>query len=230
MKHSGPTPTEDMVRQIIADCLKLHTAAWILCLSTLPPDSKTLFSEWNAKVIFIWKEDFGPLDFWNNSPVLFLLSPVKGLHVILISGAAWLEEWDAWLGNGLQPLSTLCEADRSSSFGLAWQSSHPWCLCTFSYHTVPFQSPYHEHVLIQHCANSQSCQQSPCVTLLVWGVSECVFWTTVKSAVFPIIAIRALLRTVWVEYLEFSFSDNRYETFPGYCGILRYGMFEFHDL
>ncbi len=51
---------------------KLHTglqAAWILCLSTLPPDSVTLISKLNAKFTFIWKEDFGPL---RNSPVIFL--------------------------------------------------------------------------------------------------------------------------------------------------------------
>ncbi len=37
---------------------KFHTglqATWILCLSTLPPDSGTLISKWNAKLTFIWK-------------------------------------------------------------------------------------------------------------------------------------------------------------------------------
>ncbi len=56
---------------------KLYTglqATWILCLSTLPTDSGTLISKWNAKFTFIWKEDFGPL---SNSPVLFLHSPGK---------------------------------------------------------------------------------------------------------------------------------------------------------
>ncbi len=47
-------------------------ATWILCLSTLPPDSGTLISKLNAKLNFIWKEDFEQL---SNSPVLFLLSP-----------------------------------------------------------------------------------------------------------------------------------------------------------
>ncbi len=60
---------------------KLHTglqATWILCLSTLPPDSGTLISKWNAKFTFIWKEDFEPL---SNSPVLFLYSPGKSSQV-----------------------------------------------------------------------------------------------------------------------------------------------------
>ncbi len=56
---------------------KLNTglqATWILCLSTLPPDSGTLISKWNAKCTFIWKEDFGPL---RNSPVIFSLAHVR---------------------------------------------------------------------------------------------------------------------------------------------------------
>ncbi len=54
---------------------KLYTglqATWILCLSTLPPDSGTLISKLNAKFTFFWKEDFGTL---NSGPVHFLLSP-----------------------------------------------------------------------------------------------------------------------------------------------------------
>ncbi len=45
-----------------------------MSFSTLPPDSRTLVSKWNAKLALIWKEDFGPL---GNSPVLLLLSPGK---------------------------------------------------------------------------------------------------------------------------------------------------------
>ncbi len=57
------------------DMWKLHTglqATWILCLSSLPPDSGTLISKLNAKFTFFWKEDFGTL---NSGPVHFLLSP-----------------------------------------------------------------------------------------------------------------------------------------------------------
>ncbi len=41
---------------------KLHSAlqaTWILCLSTLPPDSRTLIYKLNEKFTFIWKEEFG---------------------------------------------------------------------------------------------------------------------------------------------------------------------------
>ncbi len=63
---------------------KLHTgpqATWIMCLSTLPPYSRTLISKLNAKFTFIWKEDFRPL---SNSPVIFLLSPDKMLLMIFL--------------------------------------------------------------------------------------------------------------------------------------------------
>ncbi len=56
---------------------KLNTglqATWAMSFSTLPPDSRTLVSKWNTKLVLIWKEDFGPL---SNSPVLLLLSPGK---------------------------------------------------------------------------------------------------------------------------------------------------------
>ncbi len=82
-KHSGPTPA-DKSSPNHHWLWKLHTglqATWILCLSTLPPDSGTLISKWNAKCTLIWKEDFGPL---NNSPVLFLLSPVKMLLMMFL--------------------------------------------------------------------------------------------------------------------------------------------------
>ena len=60
-------------------------ATWILCLSTLPPDSGTLISKWNAKFTFISKEDFGPL---SNSPALFLLSPGNTLVTLSL-----VQEW-----------------------------------------------------------------------------------------------------------------------------------------
>ncbi len=70
---------------------KLHTglqATLILWLSTLPPDSGTLISKWNAKFTFIWKEEFGPL---SNSQVIFLLSPGKILLTMFL--------FQKWLGS-----------------------------------------------------------------------------------------------------------------------------------
>ncbi len=56
---------------------KLNTGfqvTWTMSFSTLPPDSRTLVSKWNKKLVLVLKEDFGPL---GNSPVLLLLSPGK---------------------------------------------------------------------------------------------------------------------------------------------------------
>ncbi len=53
---------------------KLYTgpqATWILCLSSLPPDSGTLISKGNAKFTFIREHNFGPL---SSSPVETLLT------------------------------------------------------------------------------------------------------------------------------------------------------------
>ncbi len=70
-----------------------------MCLSTLPPDSGTLISKWNAQCTFIWKEDFGAL---SNSPVLFLLSPGKMLLMMFLVqtwlGSSFPEDvWAWWL-------------------------------------------------------------------------------------------------------------------------------------
>ncbi len=75
--------------------LTVETSHWtssnmIVCLSTLPPDSGTLISKWNAKFTFIWKEDFGPL---SNSPVIFLLSPGKIILTMFL--------FQKWLGSPL---------------------------------------------------------------------------------------------------------------------------------
>ncbi len=101
---------------------------------------QTLISKFNAKCIFIWKEDFGPL---SNSPVLFLLSPGKMLLMMFLF-QKWLgspspeDVWAWWLlMHWLQLQSTPCEALQRIWISFSWQYSqacgHPCCLCTFSY-------------------------------------------------------------------------------------------------
>ncbi len=189
-KHSGPTPAEDMAAQIITDW-KLHTglqATWILCLSSLPPDSGSLIYKWNAKYTLIWKEDFGPL---SSSPVLFLLSPGKMLLTMFLVqkclGSPFPEDVWAWwlLMHWLQLQLTPCEALPSVWIGFTWQYSqacrHPCCLCTFSFPISSFQSTLH---LI--CFHTALLEQPPlsvmtlCDLLSLWRVSMIVFWTTAK--------------------------------------------------
>ncbi len=191
-KHSGPTPADDMAAQINTDLWKLHTGLQaILCLSTLPPDSGTLISKWNAKFTFIWKED---------SPVLFLLSPGKMLLTMFLFqkwlGSPFPEDVWAWwlLMHWLQLQFTPCEALPSVWIGFAWQysqaCSHPCCLCTFSYPISSFQSTLH---LI--CFDTALLEQPPlsvitlCYLPSLWRVSIIVFWIIAKSAVFPIIVV-----------------------------------------
>ncbi len=166
---------------------KLHTglqATWILCLSTLPPDSGTLISKWNARFTFIWKEDFGPL---SNSPVLFLHSPGKMLLTLSLVqkwlGSPFPEDvWARWLlMHWLQLQSTPCEALPSVWISFAWLYSqacgHPCCLCTFSYPNSSFQSTLH---LI--CFDTALCKQPHlsvmtfCDLPSLWRVSVFVFW------------------------------------------------------
>ncbi len=179
---------------------KLHPglqATWILCLSTLPPDSGTLISKWIAKCTFIWKEDFGPL---SNSPVLFLFNPGKMLLTMFLFqkwlGSSFPEDVWAWwlLMHWLQLQFTPCEALPSVWIGFAWQYSqacgHRCCLCIFSYPISSFQS-----TLDLMCFDTALLEQTPLSVMTLCDlpplrrVSMIVFWTIAKSAFFPIIVV-----------------------------------------
>ncbi len=194
-KHSGPTPADDMAAQIITDW-KLHPglqATWILCLSTLPPDSGTLFPNEMQNLLSSEKRT---LDHW----VLFLHSPGKTLLMLSLVqkwlGSPFPEDVWAWclLMHWLQLQSTPCEALTSVWISFAWQysqaCSHPCCLCTFSYPNYSFQSTLH---LI--CFDTALCKQphlsvmTLCDLPSLWRVSVFIFWIIAKSAVFPIIVV-----------------------------------------
>ncbi len=199
-KHSGPTPADDMTAQIITDCrnftldFKQHGfCASPLFLQTLV----TWLPNGNAKFTFIWKEDFGPL---SNSPVLFLLSPGKMLLTMFLFqewlGSPFPEDvWVWWLLiHSLQLQFTPCEALPSVWISFAWQYSqacgHPCCLCTFSFPISSYQSTLH-----LMCFDTALLEQPPLSVLTLcdlpslWRVSIIVFWTTAKSAAFPIIVV-----------------------------------------
>ncbi len=168
-----------------------------MCLSTLPPDSGTLISKLNAKVTFIWNEDFGPL---SNSPDLFILIPGKMLLTMFLCqkwlGSPFPEDVWAWwlLMHWLQLQFTPCEALPSVWIGFVWQYSHacghPFCLCTFYYPISSFQLTLH---LI--CFDTALLEQPPLSVMTLsdlptlWRVSMIVFWTIAKSAMFPIIVV-----------------------------------------
>ncbi len=147
---------------------KLNTelqATWAMSFSTLPPDSRTLVFKWNTKLALFWKWDFGPL---GNRPVLLLLRP------------------------GKTPLTTTVAKFLDTSV-----CGGSWCL-------DPSLSPFLVKVtqilesiflplnFLLTCFDTALCEQ------LLWQwmfvayppykrVSMIVFWTTVRSAVFPMI-------------------------------------------
>ena len=164
---------------------KLHTglqATWILCLSTLPPDSGTLISTWHAKITFISKEDFGPL---RNSPVLFLRSPGKTLLTLSL-----VQEWLDM---------------RNATFVVhsLWSSLkflNGFCLTILSRLRL---SLFLVHLFLPHfffplnflwiCLDTALCEQPASLAMTfcgfpsLWRVSMTVFWTYVNTAVFPMI-------------------------------------------
>ncbi len=156
-----------------------------------------LISKWKAKFTFIWKEDFGPL---SNIPIISVLCPGKTLLTLFLFqkwlGSPFPEDVWAWwlLMHWLQLQFTACEALPSVWIGFAWQyyqaCGHTCCLCTFSYPISSIQSTLH---LI--CFNTALLEQPPlsvmtlCDLPSLWRVSMIVFWTTAKSALFPIIVV-----------------------------------------
>ncbi len=174
---------------------KLHTglqATWNLCLSTLPPDSGTLISKWNAKFTFIWKEDFGPL---SNSPVLFSTAQVRcfwrclwfrsGLVALFLKRLSVVDSWCT--DSSFSPL--LVKLSQVLWISFAWLYSqacgHPCCLCTFSYPNSSFQSTLH---LI--CFDTALCKQPHLSVMTFCDLQKMfIFWIIAKSAVFPIIVV-----------------------------------------
>ncbi len=154
----------------------------------LHPDSRTLVYKWNTKLALIWKEDFGPL---GNSPVLLLLSP--GKPPLTTTVAKFID-------------SSVCGGSwcLDPSLGpFLWSSPkffNRFCL------TIPIRLRFSllvEHLFLPHfflplnflltcldtalCEHPASLAMNVCGLPSLWRVSMIVFWTTVRSAVFPMI-------------------------------------------
>ncbi len=172
---------------------KLHTglqATWILCLSTLPLDSGTLISKWNAKFTYIWKEDFEL--FFSTAQVRHFWRCLwfrSGLVALFLKTS---ERGDSM--HWLQLQSTPCEALTSVWISFAWlysqACSHPCCLCTFSYPNSSFQSTLH---LIYFdtalCKQPHLSVMTLCDLPSLWRVPMFFFWIIANSAVFSIIVV-----------------------------------------
>ncbi len=169
---------------------KLNTglqATWAMSFSTLPPDSRTLVYKLNTKLNLIWKENFGPL---GNSSVL-LLSP--GKTPLMTTVAKFL---DTMCVVALDALTTV-------SVHSLWSSPkflNQFCLTIlirlwFSRLVVHLFLPHFFLPLnfLLTCLDTALCEQPAYLAMNVcglpslWRVSMIVFWTTVRSAVFPMI-------------------------------------------
>ncbi len=171
---------------------KLNTglqATWAMSFSTLPPDSRTLVSKWNTKLVLIWKEDFGPL---GNSPVLLLLSPGKTLMTTVakvldtsLCGFSWCI--DPSLDLSLSPfLVKFTQILESILLDNAHKAAVLSVGCaSFSYTLFP-STQLSVNMLGYSTLWTASLAMNVCVFSL-WRVSMIVFWTTVRSAVFPVI-------------------------------------------
>ncbi len=108
---------------------KLRTglqAAWILCLSSLHPDSRPWFPNEMQNLLLSEKRT---LDHWATVQLFFLLSPGKMLLTLFLFqkwlGSPFPEDVWAWwlLMHWLQLQSTPCEALPSVWIGFAWHYS-----------------------------------------------------------------------------------------------------------
>ncbi len=195
-KHSGPTPADDMAAQIITDCgnFTLDFKQHGFCAS--PLFLQTLGPWFPNEMQNLLSSEKRTLDHW----VLFLHSPGKTLLTLSLVqkwlGSPFPEDVWAWwlLMHWLQLQSTPCEALTSVWISFDWQysqaSSHPCCLCTFSYPNSSFQTTLH---LI--CFDTALCKQphlsvmTLCDLPSLWRVSMFIFWIIAKSAVFSIIVV-----------------------------------------
>ncbi len=163
---------------------KLNTglqATWALSFSTLPPDSRTLVSKWNTELALIWKEDFGPL---GNSPVLLLLAQVRRLWRQLYPNSSTrlcvvlLMPWP-------QPQSIPREVHTNSWIDFL---HNPHKAAVLSVGCASFSSTQLSVNMLGYSTLwTASLVMNVCVLFSLWRVSMTVFWTTVRSAVFPMI-------------------------------------------
>ncbi len=139
------------------------------------PDSRTLVSKWNAKLALIWKEDFGPL---GNSPVLLFLSPgktpltttvAKFLDTSVCGGSCCLEpNLSPFLVKFTQILESILLDNPQKAAVLSVGCA------SFSVNMLGYSTLWTASFFGNECL---------WFTLLV----KIVFWTTVRSAVFPMI-------------------------------------------
>ncbi len=181
-KHNGATPADDIAPQIITDCANLTLNFTQLGLCASPPFLQTL-GPW----FLIWKEDFGPL---GNSPVLLLLSPGKTPPTITVAkfldtsvcGGSWC------LDPSLSPfLVKFTQILESISLDNPHKAAVLSVGCASFSSTLFPSTQLSVNMLGYSTLWTASLEMNVCGLSSLWRVSMIVFWTTVRSAVFPMI-------------------------------------------
>ncbi len=168
---------------------KLNTGfqvTWTMSFSTLPPDSRTLVSKWNKKLVLVLKEDFGPL---GNSPVLLLLSP--GKTPLTTTVAKFLDTSVCGALDALTPASV--HSLWSSPKFLNWFCLTILIRLRFSRLVVHLFLPHFFLPLnfLLTCLDTALCEQPAYLVMNVCGYPPCegCQWlssgTTVRSASLP---------------------------------------------
>ncbi len=201
---------------------KLHTdfkQAWILCRSTLPPDSRPWFPNDMQHLLLSEKRT---LNHWANSPVLFLYSPVKMLLTICL-----FQKWN-FTDSSFSPLLVkLSQVFESALLKYSQACGHPCCLCTFSYPFPSFQSTLHliwfDTALLEQ--PPLSAMTHLWLTLFVAGVNDRLL-DHCQVSVFPIIVVS---KTGDAHNL-YSRDGHLIKLKYKYSNILIYWISDFHKL
>ncbi len=177
---------------------KLHTglqAAWILCLSGLPLDSRPWFPNEMQNLLLSEKRT---LNHWGTVQFFFSLAQVRcfwrcfcfrsGLVALFLKTS---ERGDSWCtDSSFSPLPVKLSQVFESALTVFSSLRSSLLLGPFSYTISSFQSTLH---LI--CFDTALCKQPHlsvmtfCDLPSLWRMSMIVFWTIAKSAVFPIIVV-----------------------------------------
>ncbi len=189
-----------------------------MSFSTLPPDSRTLVSKLKTKLALIWKEDFGPLD---NSPVLLILSPGKTPLTTTVAkfldtsvcGGSWCLE------PSLSPLLVMFTQKFLNWFCLTILIRLRFSRLVAHLFLPHFFLPLN---ILLTCFDTALCEQPASLAMNVcglpslWRVSMIVFWTTVRSAVFPMIVwpiVNQIERLSTIQIVNHTI-DNLYIVIP----------------
>jgi len=161
---------------------KLNTGLQATCamsFSTLPPDSRTLVSKWNTKLAL-------KRGLWTTGQQSSSSSLSPGKTPLKTTVAKFLTRLCVvLLMPWPQPQSIHCEVHPNSWIDFAWD---PHNAAVFSVGCASFSSTQLSVNMLGYSTLwTASLVINVCVLPSLWRVSMIVFWTTVRSAVFPMI-------------------------------------------